>query len=203
MVLLPLKVIEMVLNKLLGVREKTAFEEARDELLGCNAKLREAWRTFTDYKGDLFPADKAKCYQTLNHAQERLNEAWAQLKNSQDRFYAARRVAHEQQQREWEGRHREREEKQREWERKQHDFRNRVQANIDKLEGKLANARSALSRQESHLDKLEDDYSNAWNDSFRDRCSEWIDEAKNRIADIRASIERMEGWLDEERGKLR
>lgn len=189
MVLLPLTLIEKVVGKLLGIREKTQLEEARDELHHCSAKLKEAWRTFTDHKHELLPADKALCFQTLNSAQERLNDAWSQLKGAQDAFYSARRAAHEEHQREWEA--------------KQHDFRDRVSANIDKLEGNLAKARSALSRQESHLDKLESDYSSAWNDSFRDKCSGWIDEAKDRIADIRSSIDRMEGWLDEERAKLR
>ena len=189
MVLLPLKMVELVIGKILGLRAKTEFEEARDELRHCGDKLKEAWRAFTDHKHELLPADKAQCFQTLNRAQERLNEAWTQLKSAQDRFYSAQRTAHQ--------------ERQQEWERKQRDFRQRVQANIDKLDNNLDRARSALSRQEAHLDKLESDYSNAWSDSFKDRCSEWIDEAKDKIADIRASIDKMEGWLDEERGKLR
>lgn len=187
--LLPLTIIEKVLNKVLGLREKTAFEEARDELRQCSATLKEAWQTFMDRKRELLPADKAKCHETLTRAQERLNEAWAQLKGAQDSFYTAQRAAHE--------------ERQREWERKQAAYDERAQANIDKLEANLDKARSALSRQEAHLEKLESDYSSAWNDSFKEKCSGWIDEAKDKIADIRASIERMEGWLDEQRRKLK
>ena len=189
MVLAPLTIMAHVVNTLLGLREKTEFEKAREELHQCSAKMKEAWRAFSEHKRELLPADKAHCFQTLTDAQEKLNDAWTRLKHAQDQFYTARRAAHEQ--------------RQQEWEEKQRGFRERVSANIDKLEGNLAKARSALSRQESHLDKLESDYSSAWNDSFRDKCSGWIDEAKDKIADIRSSIDRMETWLEEERGKLR
>jgi predicted ribosome quality control (RQC) complex YloA/Tae2 family protein len=147
-VLFPLTLIEKVLNRVLGLREKTQFEEAREELKQCSRVLKEAWETFTQNKNALLPADKAKCFQTLNQGQQRLNEAWASLKSAQDNFYAARRA-------QWEARQREREEKQRQWEQKQREFRSQVQANIEKLEEKLDRARNALSRQEAHLDKLE------------------------------------------------
>jgi chromosome segregation ATPase len=189
MVLLPLRLIEKVIGAILGLREKTQFEEAREELHHCSEKLKEAWHTFSTHKHELLPADKAHCFQALSNAQERLNDAWAQLKGAQDQFYTAQRAAHEQRQRDWEA--------------KQSDYRERIRANISKLEDKLHNARSALSRQEANLDKLQNDYSSAWNDGYRDRCSGWIDEANGKIADIRASIDRMEGWLDEERAKLR
>ena len=127
--------------------------------------------------------------QTISRAQELLDDAWSQLKQAQTQASSARRAAREQQQLEWEE--------------KQRGFRERVSANIEKLEGKLVNARSALDRQESHLAKLESDYSNAWNDNYRDRCAEWITEAKDKIADIQDSIYRMESWLEEEREKLR
>jgi predicted nucleic acid-binding Zn-ribbon protein len=79
----------------------------------------------------------------------------------------------------------------------------RVEANISKLEGKLESAKTALDRQETHLDKLRDDYSNAWNDKFRERCSEWIEQGEEKISDIKEHIDRLETWLDEERSKIK
>lgn len=189
MVLLPFTMIEAVIGKLLGISAKSDFEEARGELCYCSGQLKEAWRYFTDHKHELLPNDKAQCFQTLTSAQDKLNDAWSRLKNAQDAFYEQRRQAHEQHQIEWEN--------------KRNEYRVRVEARIENLEAKVDKARNALSRQHDHLDKLESQYSEAWNESFKDRCSVWIDEAKDKIRDIEASIDRMEGWLDEERTKLR
>lgn len=182
LILLPITVAERMIGLLLGIREKSQLEEIREELKGCNEKLRAAWEIFNQNKDSLLPADKAKCYENLQKAREKLDQAWARLKEAGNQYYQAKHAA---------------------WQEKQQNFRERVHANIDKLEDKLDKARSALGRQEAHLEKLRGDYSNAWNDGFKDRCSAWIDEAETRIRDITASIERMEGWLDEERNKLR
>ncbi len=182
MVLFPINIAERILGLLLGIQEKSQLEEIRDELKSCNEKLRAAWNIFNQNKDALLPADRTRCFETLHNASEKINEAWARLKEAGDRFYEAKNA---------------------EWKAKQHDFRGRIQANIDKLEVKLENARSALSRREAHLDRLRDDYSNAWNDGFRDRCSGWIDEEESKIQDITLSIERLEGWLEDERNKLR
>jgi hypothetical protein len=182
LILFPITMAERMIGLLLGIREKSQLEEIREELKGCNQKLRAAWEIFNENKDALLPADKTRCYENLHKAREKLDEAWARLKEAGDQYYQAKHAA---------------------WQEKQQNFRERVQVNIDKLEEKLDKARSALSRQEAHLDKLRDDYSTAWNDSFKDRCSGWIDEAETRIRDIRGSIERMEGWPGEERNKLR
>ena len=188
MIFLPLTLVRRVIDSLLDPSGNSQFDEARAELLQCNATMKRAWDIFKENSRDLLPDDRSKCFEILKEAQDRLNAAWAELKSSQDRFYAERRTAHA--------------EKQREWERRQADFRSHVIANIEKIEGNIDKAENALERKKSHLDKLEDDYRNAWNDKFRDKCSDWIDEAKNRIADIEESIERMKRWLSEERGKL-
>jgi hypothetical protein len=148
-VLLPLTVIEKVIGNVLGLREKTQFEEAHDELRHCSAQLKDAWQTFTDHKHELLPSDKAQCFQTLSTDQERLNEAWTRLKGARGEFYEAKRAAHEQNRREWEAKRAAHEQNRCEWEAKQQEFRARVRERIQNLEEKLEKARGALSRQEA------------------------------------------------------
>ena len=160
----------------------------KEELQSCSAHMREAWQLFTESKSDLLPADKAHIYKLLSDAQARLDAAWAHWKDEKNRLFTLKKEA-------WERRQQEREEKH------QH-FVERVTANIEKLEAKLEGAKSALERHEAHLEKLRDDYNNAWSDNFGERCSGWIEECEEKVADIQASIERMETWLSEERAKL-
>lgn len=193
--LLPLTLAERLLEALLGIKAKSELEQIHDELRICSQHLKDAWRAFSDSKDAVLPGDKAQVYQTLTKAQERLNLAWDRWKAAKSEFRAVQQRAWEAKQRDWEERRREREIK-------QQQFVERVRANIRKLEDKLDNARSALSRNEVHLNKLRDDYASAWNDGFRDRCSGWIDECEDKIRSIREHIERLEGWIDEERRKL-
>ena len=193
--LLPLTLAERVLEAVLGIKAKSELEQIHDELRNCSQCLKDAWTAFSDSKDAMLPGDKAQVYQTLIKAQERLNSAWESWKAAKSDF-------HEKRQRAWEAKQHEWQERQHEREIKHHHFLDRVRANIQKLEDKLDNAQNALSRQESHLDKLRDDYSSAWSDSFRDRCSDWIDESEDRIRSIKEHIERLEGWIYEERQKL-
>ncbi len=185
-ILLPIQLIDAALRKILGLEDLDAVKE---ELQFCSEHMREAWQLFTEGKSDLLPADKAYIYKLLSDAQARLDAAWSHWKDEKSRLFTLKKEA-------WERRKQEREEK-------HQQFGERVTANIEKLEAKLEGAKSALERNEAHLEKLRDDYNNAWSDSFRERCSEWIEECEEKAGDIQASIERMETWLSEERSKLR
>jgi hypothetical protein len=185
-ILAPILLVDAILRDILGLEQ---LDQVKEELLSCNAKMWEAWDLFSQHKNDLLPGDKSKTYETLFAAQERLNQAWADWKSRNNLLFEARRE--------------ERKRKQREYEEKHQRFVERVEANISKLEGKLESAKAALDRQETHLDKLRDDYSNAWNDKFRERCSEWIEQGEEKISDIKEHIERLETWLEEERSKIK
>jgi hypothetical protein len=185
-ILAPLLLAEAILRDILGLEQ---LDQIKEELLSCNAKMREAWELFNRHKNDLLPGDKSKTYKALIEAQERLNQAWSDWKSRNNRFYEAKQE--------------ERKRKQREYEEKHQHFVERVEANIRKLEGRLEGAKAALDRQETHLKKLRDDHDNAWNDSFRERCSGWIDECEERITSINADIGRLETWLDEEKSKIK
>jgi hypothetical protein len=185
-ILAPILLVDAILRDILGLEQ---LDQVKEELLSCNAKMREAWDLFGKHKSDLLPGDKSKTYEALFAAQERLNQAWADWKSRNNLLFEARRE--------------ERKRKQREYEEKHQQFVERVEANISKLEGKLESAKTALDRQETHLDKLRDDYSNAWNDKFRERCSEWIEQGEEKISDIKEHIDRLETWLDEERSKIK
>jgi len=185
-ILLPLQMVDALLRKILGLEDLDARKE---ELLSCSRSMREAWDAFTEHKADLLPGDKAQMYKTLSDAQARLDAAWADYKEGANRLWRLKQEA-------WELRQKQREEK--------HQlFVERVNANIQKLEGNLEKAKDALDRNETRLEKLRDDYDNAWSDGFKERCSEWIDQCEEKIANIQASIDRLEGWLNEERTKLR
>jgi len=107
----------------------------------------------------------------------------------------------------------ERKDRNHEWERKQRDFLAVLEEKLDKkiafvdrqksrienqkaflrkLEDRLENQKDFLRKKEEHLEKLEDDYSNAWSDSFRDKCSDWINDAKDKIREVESDIDGLE-----------
>jgi hypothetical protein len=196
LIFLPITIIRRIVEDILGVDDRDGLEEIRHELVACNEKLRGAWAAFNEFKKDLLPGDKNNAYQSLQEANEKLNEGWRHWKESMSALQNRR-------QQEWEQRQRERKTRNAEREGKQRLFFERVENNIEKLEEKLNNARSALERQEDHLEDLREKYSEAWSDGFRERCSEWIDETEDRIDSIKEHIERLEGWIEQERDKLR
>jgi tetratricopeptide (TPR) repeat protein len=149
-VLAPLIAIETVLRSALGLEQ---LDETQENLKSCSAALGDAWRLFTESKNDLLPGEKHDAYRQLTDAQGRLNTAWEAWRAARNQFREQKRHA-------WA-------ERQRERQMKHDEFVRRVEANIDKLEGKIQKAEDALDRQKSHLAKLEDDYANAWSDSFR------------------------------------
>jgi hypothetical protein len=195
-ILLPLTLIRRIIEDLVGINDLDRLEEIRHELVKCNEKLLEAWNEFNEHKRDLLPGDKNETFQSLQEAREKLNEGWRQWKEAKNALYNKRHQEWEQRQREREARRVEREEKHR-------LFVERVEANIEKLEDKLSNSKSALERQEAHLDDLQSKYLEAWSDGFRETCTGWIEEAETRIASIKEHIERLEGWIEQERKKLR
>jgi hypothetical protein len=178
-ILAPILVLEAILRDILGLEQ---LDRIKEELLNCNAQMQEARRLFAQYKSEMLPGDKAQTHQALVAAQEKLDRAWAEWKGRMDLFYQQKRENYE---------------------RKQREFTSHVRAHIATLEEKLEKAQGALARQEAHLEKLQDDYNNAWSDNFKERCSGWIEECETRISDIQESISRIESWLDEERGKLK
>lgn len=190
-ILLPLTLVRLALNKLLG-GDVDQLDEIRTELDHCNEKLQEAWRVFKENKHQMLAEDKQQAYDSLQEAREQLDQAWSQWKG-------AKAVDRERKHREW----LERQERRSQREERHREFVSRVEANIEKLEEKIDKARAALERQETHLEDLREKYDSAWSEGYRDKVSEWIDEAEERISSIRESIEKMETWIDEERAKIR
>lgn len=181
-IFLPLILAERILNDILGIDSKDSLFSIKAELQSCGEQLQKAWAVFNDNKEVMLGSDKAKAYESLTEARQKLDAAWAEWKNASQRIYDAQQKA---------------------WQDKRQQFVERVEANIEKLEDKLTNARSALAKQESHLDDLREKLESAWNENFRERCASWIEECETRIQDINSHIDRMEGWLQEERSKLK
>ena len=189
LVLLPARVIATILLKLIGIDAPSALEEVHRELLTCNEQLRDAWEEFNARKSDMLPGDKSQAYQSLMDTREKLDEAWAQLKQAKTRVREANTAAREQRQAEREQKHR--------------DFVRRVEANMQKNQEKLSAAMASLAKQEAHLDGLREKLSSAWNDSYKERCEGWIEECQGNISSKREYIAKLEGWIDEDRAKLR
>jgi len=185
MILAPIMALEAIMRSAFGLEQLDALFE---DLKACNGKMQEAWRVFNESKSELLPGDKHQLFQQLRDAQERLNSAWDQWKR-------AKNEAHQERRRVAESLQQEREEK-------YQNFVSRVEANIEKLEAKIAKAENALERQHANLSDLRDQYRDAWSDPFRERCSEWIDEAEERIQSIEDSIDQWKEWLQQERDKI-
>jgi hypothetical protein len=150
------------------------IDEKKEQLKHYSNELRTAWNLFNDNKDDMLGKDKHEAFQTLREIQEQLDAAWDEWKKLKGHYH----------------------------EKQQSSFRERVHASIEKLESRLENLYSILSKRESHLSELEEKRDTAWNDDFRDRVEGWIDEEESRIRDIRDQIHEVEGWLDEQRSKL-
>lgn len=153
---------------------KGEIDEKHEELKHYSNELKKAWNLFNDNKDDMLGKDKHEVFQTLREIQEQLDAAWDEWKKLKGHYH----------------------------EKQQSSFRERVHASIDKLESRLDNLYSILSKRESHLSELEGKRDTAWNDDFRDRVEGWIDEEESRISDVRDQIRQVEGWLDEQRAKL-
>lgn len=81
-------------------------------------------------------------------------------------------------------------------------YRQKVRANIEKLERKLSHQREAASDTRDHLQELKERKRNAQTAEHRTRVAGWISEEQSKLEDIEAHIDRLEGWIDEERQKL-
>ena len=150
------------------------IDEKHEQLKHYSSELRKAWNLFNDNKDEMLGKDKHEVFQGLREIQEHLDAAWDEWKKLKGHYHETQQTS----------------------------FRERVHASIEKLESRLENLYSILSKRESHLSELEEKRDTAWNDDFRDRVEGWIDEEESRIRDIRDQIQQVEGWLDEQRAKL-
>lgn len=172
--LLPLTLAVALVAEILGATELDQLSPIREELKKCNSQLQDAWRLFNERKHEMLPGDRQKAWESLQEAKEKIDEGWGHWKEKNTEI---------------------RERKQREW-------RERIEANIEKLEGQLDKARGALEHQQSHLEDLNQKYSEARGESYRSRVSDWIEECEERISSIQENIDRLEQWLSEARDKL-
>jgi hypothetical protein len=172
--LLPLTIAVAAVEAIFGATELDELNPIREELKKCNSQLQEAWRLFNERKHEMLPGDRQKAWESLQEAKQKIDEGWDQWKEKNTEI---------------------RERKNREW-------RERIEANIEKLEGQLDKARAALERQQSHLEDLNEKYSEARGDGYRSRVSQWIDECEEKIESIKESIDRLEQWLSDARDKL-
>ena len=157
--------------------------------------IREVRKFIADNKDDITREDKQKIYATLDEINEKLDVAWTEHKEEIER------------------RKEERQQKQKAWEQNQREFLSKLEARLDsqisfkeklekrlenqeefliKMEKVLENQEEFLEKLKGQLEKLEDDYSEAWSDSFRDRVSEWIDSKKDKIKEVEDDIESIE-----------
>ncbi len=150
------------------------IDHEKEALKAYSSNLHKAWDQFKEHKDEMLGKDKHEVFQTLRQIQDELDAAWGAWKKLNDQYYQAKQGVH----------------------------RGRIEASIEKLESRLENLYSILSKKEAHLSELEDKRDSAWNDDFRDRVQGWIDEEENRISDVKEQITQVEGWLSEQRGKL-
>lgn len=168
-------------------------EKVQNPLKIKSQALQEVRKLINDSRDLLTREHKDELFAKWNEVKESLDDAWTEFKE-------------------------EREERNREWERKQRDFLavleerlekkiafvERQESRVDnqkaylrKLEDRLENQRDYLQKKEDQLEKLEDDYSNAWSDSFREKCSDWIDETNDKIREVQANIDSLEEKIRE------
>lgn len=168
-------------------------EKPQNPLKVKSQALQDVRALINDSRDLLTREHKDELFTRWNEVKQELDDAWTEYKK-------------------------EKEERNREWERKQRDFLNvleeklekkiafveRQESRIDnqkaylrKLEDRLENQKDYLRKKEEHLEKLEDDYDNAWSDSFRDKCSDWIDEAKDKIREVESDIDSLEDKIRE------
>lgn len=147
-------------------------------------RLRNAGQLLSKHKGELTHEHKTEVFERIKL-----------IRKEHDAFWGRMHKAHEEQQRQWE-------QKQRDFEARKSNAKDRIRANIDKNKEQLRKAEDALDRQKRNREKIRDQISSAYSDTFRDRAEGWLDEANAKIADIEASIARIEGWIQEGRSKL-
>lgn len=135
---------------------------------------------------------------TREHKDE-LFAKWNQVKQELENAWADYKEEKEQRNREWERKQRnflavleEKLEKKISFVERQESRIDNQKAYLRKLEDRLDNQKNFLRKKEEHLEKLEDDYSNAWSDSFRGKCSDWIDEARDKIREVESDIDGLE-----------
>ncbi len=177
------KITAQIVLSPLGLFEE--LDERRGELQACSERMREAWNLFESYKHDMRGSDKHEMFQSLRNAQDTLDAAWAQYKQSRSE---AREVAAER----------------RAAATARHEaFVERVNANIEKLDERLSRLHGILDHKRDHLRDLQDKLDDARSDSYRSRVEGWIEEEEDAIRSIREQIDQVEGWLEEARQKLR
>jgi len=150
------------------------IDKEKVALKAYSSNLHKAWNEFKARKDEMLGKDKHEVFETLREIQDELDAAWEAWKKTNDWYYEANRSAH----------------------------KGRIEASIEKLESRLENLYSILSKKESHVSDLEDKRDSAWNDDFRERVQGWIEEENDKIGDIKNQISQVEDWLSEQRGKL-
>jgi hypothetical protein len=175
---------DAMLDGLFDVMTLNLMKTTKEGMKEKGRRLRNAGQLLSKYKGELTHEHKIEVFERIKL-----------IRKEHDAFWGRMRQAHEAQQRQWE-------QKQREFEARKLNAKDRIRANIDKNKEKLRKAEDALDRQKRNREKIRDQISSAYSDTFRDRAEGWLDEANDKIADIEASIDRIEGWIEEGRDKL-
>lgn len=105
--------------------------DRRELLLAATGQMRDAWRVFSERKGEMLGQDKKEVWTELRGIQDTLDFHWDEYKKRQ----AERRQ-------EWVGRQQANRDKLKEWLSNLYDKKYKIEQNIEKLHGMLNAARS-------------------------------------------------------------
>lgn len=175
---------DMMMDGLGDIITFNLMKTTKDGMKEKGRRLRNAGQLLSKYKGELTHEHKNEVFERIKA-----------IRKEHDAFWGRMHQAHEEQQRQWE-------QKQREFEARKSNAKDRIRANIDKNKEQLRKAEDALARQKQNREKIRDQISSAYSDTFRNRAEGWLDEANAKIDDIEDSIRRIEGWIEEGRDKL-
>lgn len=86
--------------------------------------------------------------------------------------------------------------------RKYQDWRERIEGNIGRWEGRIEGAEAFISRLESQIEDLEEKVRDAWSDKYVLRAGGWIVEKYSKIAEVQGQIRDLEVKIEDVKAKL-
>lgn len=85
---------------------------------------------------------------------------------------------------------------------RQSQFREKVEANLEKNQAKLSKAKDALYRFKNKRDDLQSKIYDSNSENWKAKAYGWLSEFEDKIHDIESSIDKLESWIEEDRQKL-
>lgn len=149
--------------------DPTTAQDMKDQ----GRRLADAMQMLKAHKGEMLAAHKQECFERFQDIRAQFDRYWEQRKQAvQERHETAAL--------------------------KRENFRQRVEANLEKNREKLRAAEQALERQRDRADSLRSQISETDSSKWRGIWSEWLDQTQTKISDIEDSIRRIRGWIEED-----